>query len=74
MFNFHGGTVVSALTLFPISIYLLFKYYTGIHSIIVIALLIINIFTFFLLITTLSRFFINLKNWRSGLKNPGINV
>ena len=61
MFNFHSGTGTSSLTLALSNFMVVFMFHDVSHKIVVIGLLVLTSFSLFILIATLTRFFINLK-------------
>ena len=65
MFNFHGGTVISTLTLALGNILAVFLFYEVSHIAVVLSLLFLSFAALFILTATLVRFFTNLK--RCGL-------
>jgi hypothetical protein len=64
MFNFHGGTAISTISLSSAGVagaYLL--QHSG-NIVIALLFLAISALSFFLAVTTLTRFFINIKKYR----------
>lgn len=70
MLNFHGGTVISSLTLALNNVFFVFFFYDVGHIAVVLTLFFVSFSSLALLMATLIRFFINLSKCEAVFSKP----